>query len=152
MFNLVLGDSISHPGVNFCLWPAWIIFSGCGISRHLPVVWGTLFGCRVRRWKNELYLVKQLKPFLSRICKSIIEFVSPPWIPVGPTAQQVCRFLLKFFFSPLPLPQQKKRIYITGSCCSIAWLFSTYSEDFVIFLNLTLEHRGLCGWSVFLFT
>lgn len=123
------GDSSSNPGVSFCLWPAWIIFSACGISRHLPAVWDTWFGCRVRRWKNELYLVKLLKSFLSRIYKSIIEFVPPPWIPVGPTAQQVCRFLLKFFFSSLCL---SKRICITGSY-SIAWLFSTYSEDFIRF-------------------
>lgn len=106
----VLGNSSSKPGVNVCLWPAWIIFSGCGISRHLPAVWGPWSGCRVRRWKNELYLVKQLKPFLSRTYKSIIEFVSPPWIPVGPTAQQVCRFLLKFLFFSLCLSKREGSI------------------------------------------
>lgn len=98
-------------------------------------MWGTWFGCRVRRWKNELYLVKQLKSFLSRIYKSIIEFVSHPWTPVGPTAQQVCRFLLKLFFPPSA--SAKERICRTGSC-SIAWLFSTYSEDFIKFLKFDL--------------
>lgn len=34
----VLEDSSSRPGISFCLWPAWIAFSGFGISRHLPVV------------------------------------------------------------------------------------------------------------------
>lgn len=34
----VLEDSSSRPGISFCLWPAWIAFSGFGISPHLPVV------------------------------------------------------------------------------------------------------------------